>query len=84
MSTTEGRRAPKRHAVLPPNLPPRIVSREEAAAYVCLGDTKFDLLVRDGTLPQPKMLGGRKVWDVRALDRAIDAIPDATPVNPWD
>lgn len=69
---------------LPPNLPPRGICREEAAAYVGIGTTLFDTMVRDGAMPRPKEIGGRRVWDVRALDRAFDALPGDGDANPWD
>lgn len=63
-------------AVLPLSLPPRGLSREEAAAYVGIGATKFDALVADGRMPPPKRIDGRRVWDRVALDRAFAALPD--------
>jgi predicted DNA-binding transcriptional regulator AlpA len=33
-------------------------------------------MVRDGTMPRPKRIRGRRVgWDVRELDAAIDELP---------
>jgi hypothetical protein len=37
--------------------------------------TKFDELVRDGRMPVPRRIDSRKVWDVRDLDVAFDALP---------
>lgn len=65
-----------RHSALPPNLPPRGICREAAAAYVGVGATKFDEMVRDGRMPQPKRVDGRVVWDVRKLDTSFEALPD--------
>jgi hypothetical protein len=66
---------PKQGA-LPPTLAPRLISREAAAAYVCLSPTKFDELVKDGRMPKPKRIDTRRAWDVRALDSAIDGLAD--------
>ena len=62
-----------------PTLPiePRGLSRVVAAAYVGVGVTKFDQMVADGLMPPPVQLGGRKVWDKRAVDLAFDALSDA-------
>jgi hypothetical protein len=60
-------------AALP--LSPRGVSRVGAAAYVGVSPSKFDEMVRDGRMPTPKRIDGRKVWDVRDLDLAFDALP---------
>jgi predicted DNA-binding transcriptional regulator AlpA len=58
---------------LPPTLAPRLISREAAAAYVNASPTTFDAMVKDGTMPRPRRLRGRrKAWDVRALDAAVD------------
>ena len=57
-------------------IPRRGLSREEAAMYVGVGSTKFDEMVLDGRMPKPKRVDGRKLWDVRSLDLAFDALPD--------
>jgi hypothetical protein len=44
--------------------------------YVGIGATKFDELVVDGRMPKPKRIDCRKVWDVRRLDVAFEALPD--------
>jgi hypothetical protein len=64
----------RRHFSLPPNLPPRMLSREEAAAYCGVSPTLFDAQVAQDILPQGVWLGGRKLWDVRKLDKALDAL----------
>lgn len=73
-----------RHDALPANLPPRGLCRDDAALYLGIGTTLFDQHVKAGTFPKPKQIGGRKVWDVRALDRAFDALPDEGEGHPWD
>jgi hypothetical protein len=65
----------RQHA-LPPTLPPRLIGRDAAAAYVSLAPNTFDVLVRNGQMPKPRILTlGRKAWDVRLLDQAIDVLP---------
>jgi predicted DNA-binding transcriptional regulator AlpA len=67
---------------------PRALSRLDAAARFAISPSLFDRMVREGIMPAPKRLGGRKVWDVRALDDAFDARPGGTGKvtggNPWD
>ncbi len=70
-------------------LPPptrRGLSRVEAADYIGVGASKFDAMVSEGQMPKAKKLGGRRVWDVRALDRFFDALPggDESGHNAWD
>jgi len=56
-------------------VPRRGLSRVEAAMYVGVSPVKFDELVRDGRMPPPKRIDGRKLWDVRELDMAFDTLP---------
>lgn len=64
----------------------RGLSRVEAAGYIGVGASKFDAMVVDGPMPKPKKIDGRRVWDVRSLDRSFDALPggEDSDYNPWD
>jgi predicted DNA-binding transcriptional regulator AlpA len=75
-----------RQNALPPTLPPRLIGRDAAAAYVNVSPTTFDEMVRNRRMPRPKRLGGRrKAWDVRALDAAVDGLDDCNNDNDtWD
>ena len=70
----------------PLSLPPRGVSREIAAAWMGVSATKFDQLVKDGRMPKPKRIDGRRVWDMLKLHQAFDALDEDAEVeaNPWD
>ncbi len=46
--------------------------------------TKWDGLVADGSMPQPKMVGSRTIWDRHRVDLAFDALPDREPQNASD
>lgn len=63
---------------------PRGLSREEAAAYICVGVTKFDEMVGDGRMPKPKRIDGRLVWDRLKVDAYFTDLPDSPAVNAWD
>lgn len=68
-------------------VPRRGLSREEAAMYLGVSGSKFDEMRKDGRMPAPRLLDGRKLWDVRELDMAFDALPreDAPALgNSWD
>ena len=74
-------------ANLPRNLPPRGLSRTEAAAYVGISPSLFDQCVEDGRMPKPKRINGRTVWDIRRIDKAFDALPSedqAQYVDEWE
>jgi hypothetical protein len=68
-----------RQTALPDTLAPRLIGREAAAAFIGVGATKFDELVRDGRMPRPKRVDNRKLWCVRALNAAADDLPDDGP-----
>jgi predicted DNA-binding transcriptional regulator AlpA len=66
-------------------VPRRGLSRDEAAMYIGISAGKFDELVADGRMPEPLKIDGRKIWDIRSLDLAFDALPSENPTpNTWD
>jgi hypothetical protein len=67
-------------------VPRRGLSREESAIYLGISPGKFAELVADGRMPGPTRIDTRKVWDVRLLDLAFDALPSEThhASNSWD
>ena len=66
----------RRKSVLPLSLPPRGLSRVEAAEYIGVSATKFDQMVADRRMPKPKRIDGRVVWDRLQLDTAFAALPN--------
>lgn len=64
---------------LPLSLPPRGLSRVEAAAYVGVSPSLFDQMVKDRRMPPPKRINARTVWDRLGLDAAFMALPDDGP-----
>jgi predicted DNA-binding transcriptional regulator AlpA len=62
--------------------PRRGLSRVEAAAYIGISPSKFDELVADGRMPRPVPIDSRRVWDIRQLDLAFDALSSET-LNSW-
>ncbi len=50
-------------------------SREAAAAHVGVGLTKFDEMVADGRMPEPRVIDARVVWDVYELDEHFERLP---------
>jgi predicted DNA-binding transcriptional regulator AlpA len=67
---------PRHDDVLPPSLPPRGLSRVQAAAYVGISPTLFDEMVTDGRMPKPVRINARTVWDRVRLDEAFAALSD--------
>ena len=70
--------------ILPLSLPPRALSRVQSAAYVCVGTTLFDEMVKDGRMPRPKRVNGKTIWGRVELDEAFVALPTDEDANPWD
>jgi len=62
------------------------LSRETAARFVGISPTTFDGMVKDGTMPSPRRVGVRKLWDRRELEAAFDALPKdgENTGNPWE
>jgi hypothetical protein len=57
------------------SLPRRGLSREEAAMYLGVSATLFDELRTTGQIAPPRLIKSRKLWDIRELDMAFDALP---------
>jgi len=74
----------------PKALPPptrRLLNRAEAAAYVGVSVNTLDRMIADDLMPGPIRIYSRTLWDVRALDSAIDALPGndwGDEANDWD
>jgi predicted DNA-binding transcriptional regulator AlpA len=58
------------------DLEPRGLSRVQAAAYIGVGTTLFDAMVKDGRMPRPFRINTRVLWDRYKLDAAFDALSD--------
>jgi len=54
--------------------PRRGLRREAAAIYVGISVRAFDQWIEDKTLPCGVLKGGVRLWDIRALDSAMDAL----------
>ena len=65
-----------RRDILPLSLPPRLLTREVAAAYLSVSSYIFDCMVADGRMPLPKIVGTRRLWCRLAIDKAVDSLPD--------
>ena len=75
----------ERASALPFGVKPRGVSRTAAAAYVGVSPSLFDVMVKDGWMPKPKLANTRTIWDTAALDLAFDDLPtQGADINPWD
>ncbi len=78
--------ASRPRAVLPP--PCRGLSRVESAGYIGVSPSLFDQMVEDGRMPRPIRINNRKVWDVRSIDRAFEALlidgEESGSLNTWD
>ena len=70
--------------ILPASLAPRGLSRVQSAAYVGIGATLFDEMVKDGRMPAPKRANNKTIWDRLALDEAFAGLPSDDDANPWD
>jgi hypothetical protein len=88
-------KAAQRAEVLPTTLPPVGINREQAAALVGISVALYDKCERAGTMPAPRVIAGRLVYDVDEVIRAFKQIPHrsehveavdgaADSGNPWD
>ena len=64
----------------------RGLSRVDAAGYVGVGVSLFDMMVADGVMPAPWKYRGRLIWDKTRVDQALDGLSTEVepPVAPTD
>jgi predicted DNA-binding transcriptional regulator AlpA len=75
---------PNRENILPTSLPPRGLSRAQAAAYIGVSPSLFDEMVHDGRMPKPVRINARAVWDRMQLDEAFAGLSDGEQLDdPW-
>ncbi len=74
----QGRSSGNRRAPLVSKITRRLLSREQAAAYVGLSPNAFEHEVAAGTFPAPARLGRvrRRLWDLEAIDAVLDKAMD--------
>ena len=65
-------------------LPPRGLTREQAAAYIGVSPGKFSELVASGRMPKPLYYIARPRWDRNRIDAALDAMTESLEPNPHD
>ena len=53
----------------------RGLDENEAAVYLSLSPSFFRKLVAQKMMPRPRVVGGRRIWDVEELDLAFKALP---------
>jgi hypothetical protein len=56
-------------------MPVRGLSREAAARYIGVSPASFDAMVTEKLMPGPRAWHRRRLWDIRELDIAFDALP---------
>jgi hypothetical protein len=61
-----------------------IYQNKGAGDRIGVSPSLFDEMVNDGRMPRPKVINSRRVWDIRQLDIAFNALPDIDTGNPWD
>jgi predicted DNA-binding transcriptional regulator AlpA len=62
------------------------LSREAASSFIGVSGGTFDAMVKAGTMPPPRRVGARKLWDRREIEAAFAALPrdGEAAANPWD
>ena len=62
---------------------PRGLRRTLAAAYIGVSQSLWDTLVAEGTMPKPKRVRGRTIWDKIAVDKAFDVWAGGLPLDKY-
>jgi hypothetical protein len=83
--STRASKHEKRKRIAPTGMPPRLLSRGEAASYC--GVSAIHVAEHVASKVPPSQLGGRKLWDIRSLDQWLDQqsglIELVQPIDDW-
>lgn len=65
------------------------MSRSEAAEYLGISPSLFDMMIDDGRMPQAKRINSRRVWSRPAIEQAFAELPEAVQnaaqaLDVWD
>lgn len=63
---------------------PRGLRRADVAYYIGVSATKFDELVKDGQMPEGKLVSGCRIWDRFKIDDAFDELMDEKAASGWE
>lgn len=77
---------PDRYHHIPHGAWPRGLDSAQAAAYVGQSKTTFLAYASRGIWPNPITLGKRKIWDIKALNKAFDRLmgdDQSSSADPW-
>ena len=86
-SATETNHQTPENPLVGTGIMPRVLSRDQAAAYCGISPRGFSEWVRLGRIPQP--IPGTCRWDLRAIDVALDLASgilgsgSASPLDEW-
>ncbi len=75
---------PGKNSPISNNLPRRGLRREEAALYLGVSPSLFDLMVIEKKMPPAKQVGRARIWDIWELDHAFSAIPSGEEIAERD
>ena len=59
-----------------PAFAPKGLSRVDAARHIGVSASMFDEMVRDGRMPQPKLINARVLWDRMKVEAFFDILPE--------
>ena len=58
--------------------PKRGLDLAGASHYIGVGPDKFTAMMDDGRMPQPRLVDGVRLWDVKELDIYFEGLPRDT------
>jgi excisionase family DNA binding protein len=64
----------------------RGLGEADAAGYLSLSTSTFREMVLNGSMPQPRRVGRRRIWDAEEIDRAFRELPreGEDETNTWE
>lgn len=64
--------------------PPPFQDLRTLAAHICVGESTIENWVKMGLFPQPRKVGGKRLWQWKEVERHLARMTDATASSPDD
>ena len=62
--------------------PPPWMDISTLCAHICVSAPTVDAWVRQGLLPPPRLVGGKRMWKWKDVDRCLEGEPDSVAASP--
>jgi hypothetical protein len=61
--------------------PPPFMDLATLAEHICCGESTIEKWVKEGILPEPRKVGGKRLWRWKEVEQHLALNPKVTPIS---